>query len=297
MQSDGQQEQGTAQVRPNETSIPPKGSVLKPKVYSRYPLPSERYPFSIHFDILARFATHSRNGTEPISADRVEGSGVPKQSAQMNVRFLASIGLLRLESKGLYLPTPEAIRLVNARTVSDERARPILRAVIQNSWFAEVAVTALKSAPLVDEDALVGELALAAETNREKKGQALRVLVEYLLWSGVIRKDERGLVVTDGLPALASTSESGPTPVKESVSAGDVAPAARSAPLAGSTSAGGIWHIVQTEDYFLKIRSDPIVLEELRDQLELIGRKINRLRVNSSKPTAGGEDAGIPDLS
>lgn len=260
----------------------------KPKVYSKYPLPSERHPFGTHFEILSRFVTHSRNGNEPVAADKIEGGPVPVQAAQMNVRFLTSVGLLRFDSKGLYVPTPEAIRLVNARTVSEDRARPIMRSLVQSSWFAEVAMTTLKSTPLVTEETLVGELALAAETNREKKGPALKVLVDYLLWSGVISKDERGLSLVEQTTAQSAPPTGGPPIVAPGVST-DLVPDRRPG---GSTPSGpqpSGWHVVQTEDFFLKVRSDPVVVDEVRDQLALLRKKIDRLRSASTSPESTEE--------
>jgi len=61
---------------------------------------------------------------------RVEGEGVPTQASQLNVRFLKSIGILKTADRGRYLPTPEAIRFISARTVGDDKARPILAALI-----------------------------------------------------------------------------------------------------------------------------------------------------------------------
>jgi hypothetical protein len=250
----------------------------KAMVFTRFPLPSDRVPFQIHFEILARFVTHSRNGQEPIAADKIEGEGVPKQAAQMNVKFLTNVGLLKFDSKGLYLPSPETIRFVNAKTVGDDRARPILRSLIQSTWFAEIATSVLRMRPVVTDDALIGELALAAETNKEKKGPSLRVLVEYLVWSGIISRDEKGLSL--GSDAFAASAETGsstpPTPTSLSLPAAVTDRRPGVAPL--TATEGGTWHIVQTEDFFLKVRSDPDIIEDLRDQLSLLSKKIQRLR-------------------
>lgn len=290
--------QSHAGSEPTETSpapAPVRSPPPKVKVYSRYQLPSDRTPFSTHFDILARFVTHSRNGTEAIAAERVEGEGVPVQAAQMNVKFLTSIGLLKFDSKGLYVPTQETIRFVNAKTVEDDRARPILRALIETAWFAEIALGVLRTRPLVTDDALVGELALAAETNKEKKGPALRVLVEYLVWAGVLKRDERGLSKgepgSDVQPAVMVPAWAGePRAVSPPNASGE-----RRGDLPTAFGSGGSdWHIVQTEDYFLKVRSDPDVIDDVRDQLQLLRKKVERKRTKAPAP---GESATEPAVS
>lgn len=284
MQSENTQGEATeshAQSQHSQRQRPPKT-----KIFTRYPLPSERTPFSTHFDILSRFVTHSRNGVEAISAERVEGSGVPVQAAQMNVKFFVSVGLLKFDSKGLYVPGPETVRFVNAKTVGEDRARPILRALIAGSWFADTAHSVLRTRAVVTDDDLVSELAIAAETNKEKKGLALRVLVEYLVWCGILLRDERGLSLAEGASATGPSAD--PNLVAPVAVAS--APKAQGERLPGvtapSVSDAGSWHIVQTEDFFLKVRSDPEVIAEVSEQLTLLSKKVERLRAKGAAPSA-----------
>ena len=267
----------------NQTpEVSPKTIATRTRVHSKYILPSDRNPFPIHFEILRRFVTHTRSGAEPIPAERVEGEGIPVQAASMNVRFLTSIGLLKFDSKGLYLPSQEAIRFVNAKSVSDERARPILRDVLKPAWFTELAVSVLQSQPLMTEDQFVGELALAAETDKTRKEPALRVILEYLVYSGTLSRDERGLSLGQG---------SGPTPSADigfgaaglsrvAIPGGPVGEQ-RAANVGDRISEQSGWHVVQTEDYYLKVRSDPEVVAELTDQIDLLKKKIARIRSKS----------------
>ncbi len=235
------------------------------RVYSKYVLPSERHPFPVHFDILRRFVMRSRSGSEAVPAPKVEGEGIPIQAAEMNVRFLRSIGLLSAAERGMYLPTPEAIKFVNAKTVSDERAKPILKALVANSWFAEAARSVLSTQPLIGEDQFLGELALVAETDKSRKGPALRVLLDYLVYTGLVNRDERGISLGDGGPVQTQTTEAATPQAEVGV------------PKITSAEAPG-WHIVQTEDFYVKVRSDADALADLRDQLDLLEKKVARLR-------------------
>src|SRR3989304_5890117 len=87
----------------------------KHRVHAVEILPSDRFTFPVHMDVVKRFVTLSHNGTQAMDAFRVEGEGVPTQAGSLNVRFLKSIGLLSTTDRGQYLPTQEAIRLVSAR--------------------------------------------------------------------------------------------------------------------------------------------------------------------------------------
>jgi hypothetical protein len=209
----------------------------------------------------------------------------------MNVKFLTSVGLLKFDSKGLYLPSQETIRFVNAKTVGDDRARPLLREILQPTWFAEIATSVLRQRPAVTEDALIGEFAIAAETNKERKGPALQVLVEYLVWSGIITRDERGVSLGNGLPGSSVEGSPTPSPTASvdflSHSAAEKRPGVSPPPV----SEVGAWHIVQTEDFFLKVRSDPDIIEDLRDQLALLSKKIERIRAKASLGSQSVETA------
>jgi len=270
--------------------ISPVRAARRIRTFSKHPLPSDRTPFASHLEILRRFVTHSRNGQEPIAAEKVEGEGVPVQAAQMNVRFLADTGLLRFHSKGLYVPSPDTIRFVNALSVGEDRAQPILRSILLPTWFVEVATAVLRTRPVVTEDQLVGELALAAETDRGRKGPALQVLVEYLVTSGLISRDDSGTLSLAEGSSGATVSATGPlAPAAELDSSprAEVEGRPGVAPLRASDS--GMWHIIQTEDYFLKVRSDPDIIEDLRDQLMLLTKKIDRIRAKSGTTQPAGE--------
>lgn len=264
------------------TSDGTEGQKSQPKsrVFSRYPLPSDRHPFTVHFEILRRFVAYGR--TQPVTAERVEGEGVPIQAASMNVRFMSSVGLLKFESKGLYSPSPDTIRFVNARSVSDERARPIMKGILGGSWFAQSAADLLRSLPIVTEDQLVGELALASETDKSKKGPALEILVEYLVYSGIVVRGEKGLALGDsssGQLAPETGASNGPGFDSRDTSTPDAAAPALSRVSPSSDSAG--WLVVQTEDFYLKVRSDPTAIEYVEDQLSLLRKKLAR-RVQST---------------
>lgn len=251
-----------------------KAKVLR-TVLRRYVLPSNRHAFGVHFDLLRRFTTLTRSGTEGVPAAAVEGEGIPLQAGSMNVRFLRSIGLLLPTERGKYVPTPEAMRFINARSVSDAKARPILRALLSSSWFAEVAKNVLGAVPGMSEEQFLGELALVAQTDKSKEEPALRVIVEFLVYSGIVTRDERGLVLTEGgLPGESNTLGSAEG---SSVRSSTGLPEPRTIGIDRPTPESGGWHVLQTEDFYLKIRSDLDAVQDLTDHIETLKRKIKRL--------------------
>lgn len=258
-------------IETNETS----GNGEKPekrkqqRVFSKYVLPSNRHGFGVQFDVLRRYVALGRTGG--VAASQVEGEGIPVQAASMNVRFLRSIGLLSVAERGRYVPTQEAIQFINAKTVSDEKARPILAALIAKTWFGELAQSLFGTQPIMSEDQFLGELALAAQTDKTREQLALRTLLEYLVYAGIVVRDERGL-------SLGSTTGRSESVGVSAEGAIQMSPPAeiRVADKAPSGPSG--WHIVQTEDFYVKVRSDLYVVEDLIAHLETVKRKIKRLK-------------------
>lgn len=241
------------------------------RTYSRYVLPSNRHGFPVHFDVLRRFVTISRNGSEGVAASLVEGAGVPAQAASLNARFLRDIRLIVPTERGRYIPTPEAIRFVNAKSVSDEKARPILEALISSTWFAEIARSVLSSHPVMSEDQFLGELAIAAQTDKTKEEPALRVLLEYLVYAGIVTRDERGLSIGSGAAPIdqgSMQSTLGPAPPTEK----------------GLDVSG--WEMLQTRDFYIRVRSDPTAIDDLIDFLKLLKNKVVRSRGTEAAPSA-----------
>ncbi len=256
----------------------------KPRVLSAEVLPSDRHPFSTHFEVVKRFVTLSHNGNLPIDASRVEGEGIPTQAGSLNVRFLKAIGLLTTTDRGLYLPTQEAMRFVSARSVSDEKARPILKKLVEGKWFVEIARSYLNPTNPISEDVFLGELAIAAQTDKEKREQALGVIVEYLVYAGIVTQTESGLLLAhDQRIDLVNAADATISPlVQPQPSLISLPP-----PLPENPS----WQVLQTDDFFLKIKSDLTAIQDLSDHLDLIRRKIARsqsevARTGSPQPAA-----------
>jgi hypothetical protein len=212
----------------------------------------------------------------------VEGEGIPVQAASLNIRFLRSIQLLVPTERGRYVPTPEAIKFVNARSVSDDKARPILGAVLSSTWFADLARSVLSAQPVMSEEQFLGELALAAQTDKTREESALRVILDYLVYVGFVTRDERGLSMGTAMGGQAAPGLAQPFQEALGPSVAETKGLERTGESVG-------WHILQTEDFYVKVKSDIGVVEDLEAFLGTLKRKIARLRV-ATAPLAGAEE-------
>ena len=269
-----------------ETSEQVKRPILRPRTRSKYPLPSERFPFETHLEVLQQFVARTKQGTEAVGAGDIEGGTIPKQSAALNVKFLLSVDLLKQDEKTRtkYVPTPAAVNFVRTKIVNEERARPILRSVVQVSWFGEFAKDWFSVRPVTKENDFVQELALHAQvSDAEKKGLALRTIVTYLTYSGLVSKDEEGNLLWGAAPLSTASVGLAPAVVPPH------APKDQRLPISDAASSDGPadWQTVQTDDFYLKVRSDPEVLADLRAHIDLLEKKVVRLR-GRSFPSAQG---------
>src|SRR5437899_3758142 len=259
----------------SEASMTPKRPIIRPRTWSKFALPSERFSFETHSEILRQFVVRTKQGAEPIGAGAVEGGTVPKQAAALNVRFLTSLGLLREDEKAnnKYVPTPTAIKFVSTRSVSDEKARPILRSVVEPSWFGEFTRNWFNTRPVTGEEEFVKELAIYSEvSDMSKKEQALKTIVAYLTYSGMVARGDDGSLTMGTVPG-ASPGQPGPF-----MTAAPAPKESRTGIEGATLESPADWHTMQTEDFYLKVRSDPEVLADLRAHLELLDRKIERLK-------------------
>lgn len=170
------------------------------RVHAVRSLPSERYPFEAHFPALKNAVSRSKFGEVAIDSEAIE-DGLKKQSAVLNMNFFVDTGFL-IKDKRKYLPSPEMIKFVKLLNIDEVKARAHLRTMIENAWFVETIRNHLLLTPQSTEDALIKELALAAEVSDPvMKERALRNLVDYTAWIGVIQRD-------NGVVTLAADAQS-----------------------------------------------------------------------------------------
>lgn len=273
-------------------ALPKKPSAKKVWTPSNYPLPSERFSFPTHLEVVRRSITASSNGTKTISAKETEdGIVLPRQATQLNTGFLTDIGLLTEVSRGKFKPTPAAIQFTLTRAASPERAVPILRELVDRSWFAATARSLLGSKPLVTEQELIAELAIAAQTDLKKKEDSIRVLVEYLTFTGIVARTEQGLMVGSG--SASPSSGSAPPAPEPSPSSYDARIAISAAPTVLPAELAG-WETIQRNEFYLRIRKTPVALGRLRRQIDLLELELREGIPPIQSPSTGASEGVGP---
>lgn len=212
----------------------PAKKKLVTRVHATQVLPSERFPFEAHLAVLTNAVVRSKFGQEAVDTEQME-DGYKIQSAMLNVNFLVDVGFLA-KDKRKYLPTPECVKFVKMLKLDEPRAKAALRDIIRTKWFTEAALNYLSLHVTAGEDVIVKELALASEvSDPELKARSLRILVDYLAWSGVIVRDNGQVSVS---PDLGATPDSRmlEAPVSASMTSGSPL-TARTAPPAATPPA------------------------------------------------------------
>jgi hypothetical protein len=228
-----------------------------------HPLPSGKYPLETHFAVLRRFMSVSLNGVEPVEPATIEEQGVPTGSAQANAAFLSDLGLLIEEKPGRFKPTPVAMQLVNTQLADDQRGRRLLGSLVLKTWFGAAARNFLRAhqgQPFGEHD-LVTFLTSAAQPPSRPDEGAIRVLVDYLVYTGIVVLPEHEFWSAG--PATSSTEDVTPKTVPPS---GRV-PARASADRAD-------WEVIETNEFSLRIRPKPAAVKRLRKQLDLLDQKL-----------------------
>jgi hypothetical protein len=256
----------------NATETNERSALRRVKAPSRYVLPSERFAFQTHMDVMRRYLTASANGKEAVAASKVEGNGLATQSAQLNAAFLAEIGMLERVSPGVFKTTPAALSFITALSVSPDRARPILRDQLDGKWFSEAARNALQGHPVLTDKELQGELAIAAQTPLDKKAGALAVIIEYLLFAGILNRTPEGITLGNGVAGGPSVGPAGESPLLPAHAGGPSDPGAPQPPT--GPSAG--WETMQSNDFFVRVRATQEAVDDLRDVLKILEKKIKR---------------------
>lgn len=186
-------EQKATSTETETPAAPSEGSKRRPaqRVDAQHPLPSDRFSFAKHFPLLQNAVMRSNFGARPIDSEAME-EGVGKQAGQLNAAFFVSIGLMEKISRQ-YLPKEACVKFSKLLTIDEDRARGILRPVIEATWFAEAVRNCLSIKQTAGEETLMRELAIACEvSNFQAKESSFRILLHYLEWTGILKRTEDG---------------------------------------------------------------------------------------------------------
>lgn len=100
--------------------------------------------------------------------------------------FFIDVGLIQKNESG-FIPSDEVLAFNHAYEWNKETAPSKLIPLFQNTWFAKRLLPKLMMDKLSEEEAIT-ELAAASSASTEYKNQ-IKLLIDYLGWVGLIRRD------------------------------------------------------------------------------------------------------------
>jgi hypothetical protein len=153
-------------------------------------LPSDRLAFEKQVAALRAFAVvYEANGGKPVTND--EAGKIINMSGKTVVvtnGFFSDVRLLlRQKDCPALIPSPETLAYYKAFEWDPKAAGEKLRPVFEKCWFSEALVPRLKFRPY-DEGEALSVLAEACSAAKEYEPR-LRVLLDYMVFAGVIARD------------------------------------------------------------------------------------------------------------
>ena len=199
----------------NETSEPVKRKVLTQVI------PTNRLTLPKQIEIIRAYGAAYEAGGGPVGIEDVtKFVGMAPATVSQTNAFLQETGIVRKDGRR-FVPAVEVQAMTRLYEVSKEKALAKLGPLMEKSWFGQLVLPKLKFRPMPEED-IVHELFEAATAEAQHLPQ-VRMLVDYLVITGVVERDGGVLKVKNGYGA-----ETG-APVEPVGSAGAPAAAAASA--------------------------------------------------------------------
>lgn len=167
----------------------------------KHPLPSPRISFERQFEVLRAYVAASKDGKEAVGYNDFGKLTVSPTNVSGNNKFFEHLTLIAKAegAPGKYVPTKDAIQICkDFAWKKEDNVRSILADLISRSWFGESAKTLLATRGRVTENDLLAQLGYDSGADPEKHMASLKVLVEYLKFSGLIRLED-GLFTAVGV--------------------------------------------------------------------------------------------------
>ena len=165
-------------------------------------LPFHDLSFERQIDVLKAFVAHySKYGKPARYRDVARISGIPNTEVSGCRRFWRSLGFLE-EKAGKDIPTEVTMEFVRRLDMGrKDDAWRIFRDHIKGTWFFSHIVMVLKLQKMMDRDDLINSLGSVVKVYRKEKHpsftqrediiESLRVLIDLLVHSRTIEKDEK----------------------------------------------------------------------------------------------------------
>lgn len=179
------------------------------------PLPFDRVTVAKQLETLRGFAAASAQGTKAVS--NVEVAAIVKMARETISTcngFFADIGLIQKGERG-WIVSAEVVAFFRAFDWNKATAAHHLAPLMQAAWFGLALLPKLAFKPL-DENEAIEILAAAAPAGTEHR-RALRMLIEWLEATGLVKRD--GTQLKSAIPPITEQprQETGREPANESL--------------------------------------------------------------------------------
>lgn len=200
---------------PDNAEVPESSAEIRrpQRIKPMRPVPSERLGMDTHLTVIKAGVLASRAGAEAVSTERIEQSPeVRKQAASLIMGFLVDFGVFQKEGRN-YRPTDIGVGFVRLFQLDENRAKAVLRPLVEKTWWGQSTKTLLEFTPSLAEDSLVKELMIESGVFDSKKERAIRVLVDWMDYTGYIERREGTIKFPPGGASIAAPSQSTPSAV------------------------------------------------------------------------------------
>jgi len=205
---------------------------MKRKVLTQV-IPTNRLTVPKQIEIIRAYgAAYEAGGGSVGIEDVTKFVGMAPATVSQTNAFLQDTGIVRKDGRR-FVPAAEVQAMNRLYEVSKDKALAKLGPLMEKSWFGKLVVPKLKFRPMSEED-VVHELFEAATAETQHLPQ-VRMLVDYLVITGVVERDggvlklKNGYAADAAAPAAAVAAAAAPAPAAVGVAAGEAvneAPAA-----------------------------------------------------------------------
>ena len=157
----------------------------------KHPLPDIHASLKSQFDIISAYVIATGNGQkEVVWRELAPYLKINARIVSGCNKFFQHLGLIKISSKSKkYAPTKLALEMHNARKLkNNELIKSTLQMILYDSWFWIQTKQYLEVNESVRRDELIQKLAISCGADIHKHVRALRVLIEYMLSSDLIKE-------------------------------------------------------------------------------------------------------------
>jgi len=170
-------------------SVKGKGKLVAETPKPTKTLPNWRLGVAKQIDIVRAYAAGSSKGTRPVTLEEAaEIAGMAPTTVIMAHAFLTSVGLIKRNESGGFLPSPEAVSFLSAYEWDAKTAAYKLAPKLREAWFSEALLPRISYGSALDERVAVNVLAEAAGASPEYERE-LRMILEFMGMTGVVQRE------------------------------------------------------------------------------------------------------------